>query len=849
MSNTNLLPDLNQAQTMLKALAPHDGAFTFQTFADGGDKNKALIKQFNGSFKQHASQLTQLNQQGAGVFVTINQTDLQGRKAENITAVRAVFVDFDNSRADRLNDLLSLDRLYDGALLPSFIVETSTGKHHAYWLADGIPLGEFKPYQETLIYFFSGLFDGDNVDKAIHDLPRIMRMAGFYHNKDEPVLSKIVYPNGGQDIQRYSYEQIKAMIDSLPAPLEQANLLQTNSNAHTSKVILPQTPANSQTLPQLTAEKVRTLSRGRWETILGRLGYAVSTNPKEPTQCPVCGGKDRFRFDNQQGTGSYICSQGTGENSAGDGLSLLIDHAGMTPQQAIASVTGVLNEMGLITPYDSKHSLQPIEWGEIKQPNNDPVTPAMPYPIHAWDNCELAKQALLTLSYYLKLPTAMPAQSILAVLSHIAQQFVDAPMPNGHNPCSIFVLTQADSGDGKSQCAKWAGMGIEQHEKELERQANEKIKAWHDEIATRQPDQRAIALYKDTHPKPPKHIRAKIGNGTLEGIKDRMLVQGVKNIFYSTSEAGIFFGGFSMNEQNTNKTISEFADMWSDGSFDRVLSQGGKADNKETNSYVDGVRITLDLGGQPIMLEPVLNNEKLNKQGFLIRFLYAFPYIDPQTRKLTGNEIDLNQNKILKAFWSRCRYLLSGHGLPHILVNADEQGKPTRHPMPFSDDGKRAFIDYWNESIDNYSEGGKYEKYKEIAKRLAENASRIATVMAFFDGRTEITKQDIENAKLLTEYSINERIRYSHNPQIGDDDSQKLLDWIVHKAKTANTDTLGYAFVQSKVNPKAFRDKNYFPLLITVLADEKQLQVIEEPPKGNGKPKRMIKLNPALLSK
>lgn len=217
---------------MLKALAPSNGAFTFQTFADGSDKNKALIKQFNGSFEQHASQLTQLNQQGAGVFVTINQTDLQGRKAENITAVRAVFVDFDNSRADRLNDLLSLDRLYDGALLPSFIVETSTGKHHAYWLADGIPLGEFKPYQETLIYFFSGLFDGDNVDKAIHDLPRIMRLAGFYHNKGEPVLSKIVYPNGGQDIQRYSYEQIKAMIDSLPAPLAQASLLQTNSNTH-----------------------------------------------------------------------------------------------------------------------------------------------------------------------------------------------------------------------------------------------------------------------------------------------------------------------------------------------------------------------------------------------------------------------------------------------------------------------------------------------------------------------------------------------------------------------------------------------------------------------------------------
>lgn len=30
----------------------------------------------------------------------------------------------------------------------------------------------------------------------------------------------------------------------------------------------------------------------------------------------------------------------------------MVDHAGMTPQQAIASVTSVLNELELISPYD-----------------------------------------------------------------------------------------------------------------------------------------------------------------------------------------------------------------------------------------------------------------------------------------------------------------------------------------------------------------------------------------------------------------------------------------------------------------------------------------------------------------
>ena len=35
--------------------------------------------------------------------------------------------------------------------------------------------------------------------------------------------------------------------------------------------------------------------------------------------CPVCGGKDRFRFDNKDGRGTYICNQ----CCSGDGLELI----------------------------------------------------------------------------------------------------------------------------------------------------------------------------------------------------------------------------------------------------------------------------------------------------------------------------------------------------------------------------------------------------------------------------------------------------------------------------------------------------------------------------------------------
>jgi putative DNA primase/helicase len=48
---------------------------------------------------------------------------------------------------------------------------------------------------------------------------------------------------------------------------------------------------------------------GRWKEILPPLGISPSFLTGKHGPCPLCGGKDRFRFDDKNGTGSYICSQ------------------------------------------------------------------------------------------------------------------------------------------------------------------------------------------------------------------------------------------------------------------------------------------------------------------------------------------------------------------------------------------------------------------------------------------------------------------------------------------------------------------------------------------------------------
>lgn len=195
----------NEARKMLEML-DCNGAFTFQTFADRKDSTANLTRVFHGTLDSCSAKLQDLNKQGAGIFVTINKTDLKGRAQNNVTKIRALFVDFDKVNPERVNTLLGLP------LPPSMIVESSPNKHHAYWiLSDGeIALDDFKPLQKRLI----GFFKDDGADN-IHDLPRVLRLAGFYHQKNESNLTRVVSTGS-----KYNADALKAWVHDLPQPIE-----------------------------------------------------------------------------------------------------------------------------------------------------------------------------------------------------------------------------------------------------------------------------------------------------------------------------------------------------------------------------------------------------------------------------------------------------------------------------------------------------------------------------------------------------------------------------------------------------------------------------------------------------
>lgn len=213
----NLIPDISQAERFLSTLDPtadfrslvsgYPDGFSFQTFDDSkARKDHTLARVLHGTLDQVSPTLKAYNQRGAGVFVTISETDGAGRKLDNIVRVRAIWQEDDSGEGVAL------------PLEPHIITETSPNKYHRIILVDGLTFEQHQQIQNTLVSHYGS-------DKNAKDLARVLRLPGFWHLKGDPFQVKLLQASS---MPPYSAEEalaafeVDATIASAPEAQKQA---------------------------------------------------------------------------------------------------------------------------------------------------------------------------------------------------------------------------------------------------------------------------------------------------------------------------------------------------------------------------------------------------------------------------------------------------------------------------------------------------------------------------------------------------------------------------------------------------------------------------------------------------
>lgn len=88
---------------------------------------------------------------------------------------------------------------------------------------------------------------------------------------------------------------------------------------------------------------LRSITLGKWATILGNFGLTERQLSGKHCPCPLCGGEDRFRFDNLEDRGTYICTA----CGAGDGIKLAMGILGLSFRETAARIESMVGSIAV----------------------------------------------------------------------------------------------------------------------------------------------------------------------------------------------------------------------------------------------------------------------------------------------------------------------------------------------------------------------------------------------------------------------------------------------------------------------------------------------------------------------
>ena len=408
---------------------------------------------------------------------------------------------------------------------------------------------------------------------------------------------------------------------------------------------------------------------------------------------------------------------------------------------------------------------KPTEWAELL-PLSQSETTLNPYPIHALP--PLAQDAVKAISEHVQSPIAMTAQCVIGAMSHIAQAKVNAPHPfNAQGePCSLFLLTEGQSGSRKSTSRNLADQAIIKYERKQYEAYRQDLEQWKSGQAGLPKKDREAYCAENPPPNDPSTLYSDI---TLESIAGLFIDGVLNNASIASDEAGQFFGGHSMKADTRNQALGGYAKLFDDGFVERTRSKS----NLNGSGRAYDVRLTFNLQGQHEVLAEALKDPVLRGQGFLPRFILTIPENLAGTRlqdAIYRNKSASTDHRLI-AYWTRCEYLLDD--CPH--VKAEHELHNGRYVLPMNDEAREIDQEFYNMFEVLQGKGKRYEYLQAFASRASQLARRLATVFAYFEGLQWIDAKTLRGACEVVKHSLNEWAMYADIEVKTESDAERLI--------------------------------------------------------------------------
>jgi len=169
----------------------------------------------------------------------------------------------------------------------------------------------------------------------------------------------------------------------------------------------------------------------------------------------------------------------------------------------------------------------------------------------------------------------------------------------------------------------------------------------------------------------------------------------------------------------------------------------------------------------------VLSNPIMQGQGFLARFLIAWPESLAGTRFY--RDADPAQDSRLGRYWQRMACLLVKE------PTKDESGELTPPTLEMEPAALAAWIAKHDAIERQLGQGGDMQEIKPTAAKGAENLLRIAGVFAVVEGKQSIGADLIKRAAVLVSWYLNEALRLTNPSKVDPQliQAQRLLDWLL----------------------------------------------------------------------